>query len=597
MATSFAALASQFLSRQNNGTLASQTSAQPLFYSFTTDDNGSHDGHDTDLDDLNDPHLRSSREARQGTRTVQEDDDPYLRLDDDGSTARTILDNRTVHPQSVPFVASPPRSESPGSPRGWLAHLASPIRPPRSPSPAPSTDSDASEPPPDLFTPGPSHVPQPPPAPSSKPPQSLSLTESLLPRDGHTRPLDVFSLPDLRHTPRGRRKYNDSIWTVLWCTGVSICVFFSVLLLFSTRKPPAKKHLNLPYTTLLHTVPLLTIVTFLSALVAYLHIYLLRIFVRPVMIATSFFVPVTLLISAIWAFVGSFMWDGDTEPTWGETVGLRLFSLIPLVLSIITARRLVRLPETLHVASSTLTLTTHLLMTNPFLLALSPAILLLMLIASIPFLTLIFRLLLIGYATQPPKGSSAMEWHLYTRANWAIVGSVTIWLWSWGVARGILRMTCSSVIGAWYYADPDAPPTPPTSTHTIHAAILRSTGPSLGTVAVSALLLTIVRLLYSLTYMLRQIPPYIPARAFFVISGVRIAINYLESATTAVSKHALVYAGLTGDPFMHSARRARALTNSVEGKIGWYGRRKFSSERRYLLASPPMNSVLTIGLL
>ena len=46
-----------------------------------------------------------------------------------------------------------------------------------------------------------------------------------------------------------------------------------------------------------------------------------------------------------------------------------------------------------------------------------------------------------------------MEWHLYTRADWAIVGSVTVWLWSWGVARGILRMTCSSVIGAWYYAE------------------------------------------------------------------------------------------------------------------------------------------------
>jgi hypothetical protein len=27
------------------------------------------------------------------------------------------------------------------------------------------------------------------------------------------------------------------------------------------------------------------------------------------------------LISSIWAFSGSFMWDGDTVPTWGETWG------------------------------------------------------------------------------------------------------------------------------------------------------------------------------------------------------------------------------------------------------------------------------------
>lgn len=90
---------------------------------------------------------------------------------------------------------------------------------------------------------------------------------------------------------------------------------------------------------------------------------------------------------------------------------------------------------------------------NPFLLALSPAILLIMLISSIPFLTLIFRLLLIGYATQPTKDSSSWEWHAHGWANWAIFGAVAVWLWSWGVARGIMRMSCSSVIGAWYFAE------------------------------------------------------------------------------------------------------------------------------------------------
>ncbi|KIL67089.1 hypothetical protein M378DRAFT_74370 [Amanita muscaria Koide BX008] len=590
MATSFAVYASQFLNRQNNGMSLSQTSSQPMFYSFTTDGNGSHDGHSPDLDDLNDPHLRSSHGGKQGqeVRAIpEEDEDPYLRLDEDENTGRTGYDKRAGHQQSVPLIASEQRSESPDSPRGWLAHLASPpMRRVRSPSPVPSTESGDSDPPPDLLVPGRSSRAQHPrPAsPATKQPQSLSLTESLLPRDGRTRPLDVFSLPDPRHTPRRRRKYNDSIWTVLWCTSVSICLFFSILVLFVVHKPEGTKNIILPYTTLLHTVPLLTITTFSSAIVTYVHIFLLRIFVRPVIIVTSFFVPVTLLISAIWAFVGSFMWDGNTVPTWGETVGLRLFSLIPLVLSIITARRLLHLPETLHVASSTLTLTTHLLMNNPFLLALSPAILLLTLISSIPFLTLIFRLLLVGYTS---GSGSTVEYHIRAWANWAIVGSVVVWLWTWGVARGILRMTSSSVIGAWYFSDQDAQPPPPMSTHTIHAALIRSTGPSLGSIALSALLLTIIQMLYSLTFLLRKLPPYIPVRAFFLIHGIRMAINWLESATTALSKYALVYTGITGDPFMPSARRARALTNSVESKIGRQGRRKISSE-------PPL-ALLTIA--
>ena len=91
-----------------------------------------------------------------------------------------------------------------------------------------------------------------------------------------------------------------------------------------THKPDKQgkqRTAHLPYTTLLHTVPLLTILTFLSAAAAYTHIFLLRIFVGPVMVATSVFIPVTLFVSAVWAFVGSFMWEAGQEPTWGETVG------------------------------------------------------------------------------------------------------------------------------------------------------------------------------------------------------------------------------------------------------------------------------------
>jgi hypothetical protein len=226
--------------------------------------------------------------------------------------------------QRAPFIPSDDASSVSSSRHGgWLAHLASsPFRHSRPPSPSRSTTSSDSEPPPDLVFPAGSQtrVLRPPP-PSSQQPVSLSLTESLLPRDGLARPIDVFNLPDPRHTPRNRRRYNDSVWTALWLAGVSLCYVFSVILLFLPHKA-SKPGAKLPYTTLLHTVPMLTILTVLSAIVAYAHIFLLRIFVRPVMIATSVFIPATLFISAIWAFVGSFMWDPDgQEPTWGETVG------------------------------------------------------------------------------------------------------------------------------------------------------------------------------------------------------------------------------------------------------------------------------------
>ncbi|KAF9218266.1 hypothetical protein BS17DRAFT_721874 [Gyrodon lividus] len=613
MAKSFAQYASQFLLQQQNPE-SSLSSSQPLFFSFTTDE-GSRAGnnHDSDLDDLDDPHLRSSHMSRMSSRGDHrsrvndiDEEDPYLRLDEeDVRPGASRYDS-----QSIPLMTSDyGQAESQEFPKGWLAHQVSPPRRPRSPSLSPSPSPSSLNSPGSI--PGPSQQPPKsplrlqlhplPPPQRTREPVSLSLTESLLPRDGTIRPIDVFSLPDPRHMSRARRKFNDVNWTIIWCIGVTTCFFFSILLLFITRKP--KNTLGpLPYLTLLHTVPLFTILTFLSAAVAYLHIVLLRIFVKPVMVATSVFIPVTLFICAVWAFVGSFMWDGDQEPTWGETIGrysLRLFSVIPLFLSILTARRLTDLPRKIHSTSSILDLTSQLLMANPFLLALSPTILLIILIGSIPFVTLIFRLLLLGYFEKVQGG---FEWHVKEWADWAIVGAIGVWLWSWGVARGILRTTCAGVIGAWYYADRDQPLPLPTDTHIIHAAIIRSTYPSLGSIVLSALILAAIRMLTLLTIALRILPSYFPLafRPWLqpLTIGASMAVGYLESVTSSFSKYALVYTGLTGDPFFQSARRARALTAAVESASAGRFRRKFKTEPQLtMLTYAPLTLTFPFALL
>lgn len=298
----------------------------------------------------------------------------------------------------------------------------------------------------DPFRRSPSPPPIPPPprrafSPPSPPP--IGLTESLIPRDRN-----VFSLPDPRYPVR--RKFNDATWTAVWLAAVSVCLVCSILLLFLTHKPSNSWAKYMPYTTLLRTVPMITVLVVFSAIVSYAHLFLLRLFLKPVIVGTAVFVPATLFLSALCAFVGSFAIDDDHEPTWGETTGLRLFSLIPLVLSLLTGRRLLSLPRALHTASSLLTLATRILATQPFLLALSPAVLLLSLLASIPFVTLAFRLLLIGYTTTDAAG---IVWHVKAWANWTIVGTLGVWLWTWGVARGALRVSCAGVIGAWYFAE------------------------------------------------------------------------------------------------------------------------------------------------
>jgi hypothetical protein len=314
MAASFAAYASQFINRQPE---ASMSSSQPMFFSFTTDSSSRHaaqrhvgDDDDEDLDDIGDfPHLSGG----------DDDEDPYLRLDEDDSqpTRPLMHESRSSSP-----LSGSSRSSSPHG--GWLAHQGTTgfgtRTKPRSPilqerSPLPST-SNHPLPPPQTMT-----------NPSYQQPRSLSLanslTDSLLPRDGHSRPLDVFSLPDPRTPTRFREKYQDSIWTTLWLFGLTICFISSFLILFLARKPSNTPSRILPYYTLLHTVPLLTITTFVAAVLSYANMWLMRLFARPVMIVTAICVPLMLAICAMVGFIGSFMWDdGDYDhETWGETVG------------------------------------------------------------------------------------------------------------------------------------------------------------------------------------------------------------------------------------------------------------------------------------
>jgi len=68
--------------------------------------------------------------------------------------------------------------------------------------------------------------------------------------------------------------------------------------------------------------------------------------------------------------------------------------------------------------------------------------------------------------------------------------------------------------------------------------------------------------------------------------------------TTSFSKYALVYTGLTGDPFLPSARRARALTAAVESSGAGRFRRKFKAEPQLtMLTYTPLTLTFPFALM
>ncbi|KAG8734497.1 hypothetical protein FRC10_011695, partial [Ceratobasidium sp. 414] len=460
-------------------------------------------------------------------------EDPYL--DERDLEPEDNVDD-SMPPDSIPLIASPPRSPSP-RPRqkppaaGWLAHLSesghpgpgrsrpshAAMSPPdrtRMNSSSEDEDSDSSEDLP-LFPPSPRlSQSQPRARPDAIPPPPrlsrdselepsrthIDLTEPLLHRDGIER--SVFSLPDPARTPY--RKYNDPVWTALWCTSILFSFIGSIVIIFFTDSHPKTPSIpgrktTTPFSTLTHTIPLLTLVVVLSSVFGYLYLILLRYFVRPVLTATALAAPLALLFAAVWAFGGSFMWDGDgVGETWGETVGLRLFSLIPLILAIVLARFLYKRYRNLLRGVSVISLSSALVLEHPPLLALSLALLMAALILSIPFLALIFRLMLVG--TFVADGGS-YTWRVKGWAWWMAVLVTGVLMWSWAVVRGALRVTVAGVVASWYHSPINtAVSTLPEATNTTRLALLRAQGPSLGSICASALLLTISR---SLLFLLR----------------------------------------------------------------------------------------------
>lgn len=145
------------------------------------------------------------------------------------------------------------------------------------------------------------------------------------------------------------------------------------------------------------------------------------------------------------------------------------------------------------------------------------------------------------------------------------------------LGRGILRsrffisILCSST---HFLSRPSAPLPPPTSTHTIHSALVRSTGSSLGSIALASLILTLLRLLTLTALLLRRLPPlllripWVPISvpiALYVVPGIQWVVAWLEGKSGTLSRYALVYGGLTGAGFWESAVRGRELVNGVEG--------------------------------
>ncbi|KAJ7163574.1 hypothetical protein C8R43DRAFT_1233168 [Mycena crocata] len=503
---SFVTYASQFLNRPQASSSAnpsSSSTSQPLFFSFTTDEASVH------LDDSDDPHFHKYN----ASAGEEDEEDPYLRLDEEEGPAEYA---RSQYPDID--------SDGEGEGVGWLAHQ-------RSPSPS-YTLSPAQ----------PTRVI----SPNSRPHSSHSNYSNPIPQ---AQSLSLALSDPAFHSGRsGRRKPQPNAHAAAAFLGIYsiLCVLSLLSLVLPGGNSPSER----PPPALLHTIPLLTFLTILSALLSYTHLALLRAFLRPVLLVSALAPPLALFLSSILAFAGSF--------SSGAGWGLRLFALIPLALALLSVRRL---PAELHRAArspAVLSLSTRILFFRvPLLLLLSPLILLAGLILSLPLLTLLVRLPL------------SHSWYMQLGSAAVAVYTVHVYF----VARAIQRSVVAGGVGAWYFSY-SIPPPPPSDTapgwntgspaldaqvRIVNAALRRPPGPFILAALVALLLSTLSLLQLILLYL----PLALPYRFIALFADLALAKIQALGERVGGGRYTGVYCGLTGAGFWEGVKGVRDVRASA----------------------------------
>lgn len=403
-------------------------------------------------------------------------------------------------------------------------------------------------------------------------------------------------------------QYKDKMALLSWLGVCAATLFIAGWMAIGAKSvsPPSSPSTRpSPYYTLTRSIPVLFLLTFLSLVAAAANLLVLRNISRVggarILRYGLIGIPLILSLGWAWAFAGSFIYDDERWSGGGwSTTGLRILSIIPLALAIYFARNVWKKRDSISRSLSVLEISASVVAKHPVLLLLSISTLVFFIAISAPFLTIFTRLFLRGHYGE--KGMPSNVWRTDSNARlmaWITLGS---WIWTWLVLRGIQRVTVAGVVSHWYFHreedDQDQPaddgklfdaqddegddslpgPAPgewlgeaqismqtPSHIDIVRASFIRATGPALGTICMSAFMLSIARVGAMMAASARwahrklssssRVPTFMQPLTYVVamLAGVSALLQGL-------SDYALIYVGVTGDGFAAAARRSARLT-------------------------------------
>ncbi|KAL4786679.1 hypothetical protein BJX76DRAFT_81029 [Aspergillus varians] len=331
----------------------------------------------------------------------------------------------------------------------------------------------------------------------------------------------------------------DAFWGHLFLISLA-CLFATSFLIYLHTSPPPGNNTNWGdtiYLTIHGSFYRLGVYTLVSVIISLLWLALLRSYVRPLVYAIIFVVPVILYSFFLYPFVSSFRGVSSVQ----DKV-MRLGSLVPFIMATAWIYNVIRSRHAIGKAISILEFSCRILAANTELLLLGLTNLVLITSWTWVWMLMFTRVFLGGHVSKSKS-------FIISVSSWWLGGFfVIIYLWSLGVIAGIQRAATAATVSQWYFHRLANPA--PTSRQIVQAATVHSLTVLFGTICLSRLIALLIRIPFLV----------LPRRIASILS--LFAYAFVPTPVTALTDPlSLTYAAIHSQPLAPSARGLTQMTN------------------------------------
>ncbi|KAL4912158.1 hypothetical protein BDW62DRAFT_31087 [Aspergillus aurantiobrunneus] len=331
----------------------------------------------------------------------------------------------------------------------------------------------------------------------------------------------------------------DVFWGHLFLISLA-CVFATSFLIYlHTSPPPANKAKwgDTVYLTIHGSFYRLGVYTLVSVFISLLWLALLRSYVRPLVYAIVFVVPVILYSFSLYPFVSSFRRVSNVQDK-----AMRFGSFVPFIMATTWICNVARSRHAIGKAINILEFACRILATNAGLLLFGLGNLVLITSWTWVWMLMFTRIFLGGHT------SESRSFIINVSSWWLGAFFIIVYLWSLGVIAGIQRAVTAATVSQWYFhrlADPA-----PTPSQIVQAATFHSLTALFGTICLSRLIALLIRIPFLV----------LPRRIASILSLFAYAL-VPAPVTTLTDPLSLTYAAIHSQPLAPSARGLTQMTN------------------------------------